>query len=226
MTTSQSNKLTMYETVLKTLQAHSYVWNDAHVVAEAVNELAQLLPQIRQGGATEATSLKGVTEAKRNKKEEMANRTRTLAGLTSAYAAKTKNATLQAALNFSFSELLRTKDNLALDRCTAILVQIRPLGPQLEAYGITAADLQALEADITAFHTLIGTKGQQQSSRTANTQTLSELFRQADTLLKTQLDNLMLRYAHSHRAFCDAYSASRVIRDLGGRKPATMVKAA
>jgi len=216
----------MYETVLATLQTHGDVWKDAPVMAEAVGELARRLPLIRQGSAAGATSLKGLTKAKRNKKEEMASRTRTLAGLTSAYAAKTKNAPLQAALDFSLSELLRTKDNLALDRCTAIVEQIRPHQAQLEAYGITASDLQRLEADIAGFKALIGTKGQQHSIRTANTQTLATLFRQSDELLKTQLDKLMLRYTPSHRTFCDAYAAARVIRALGGRRSAAVAKAA
>lgn len=226
MTISQSNKLTMYETVLKTLQAHTNVWNDAVIMNEAVNELAQLLPLIREAAATGATSLKGVTDAKRTKKEEMANRTRIVAGLASAYAAKTKNLTLQAALHFSFSELLRAKDNLAIDRCTAVADQIRPHLPQLEAYGVTAEDFARLEADIAAFRALIGAKGQQQISRNVNTQTLTGRFRQADDLLKTQLDKLMLRYRVSHRTFYDAYLASRVIRDLGGRRPAPVAKAA
>jgi hypothetical protein len=226
MTTSQSNKLTMYETVLKTLQAQANAWKDAVVFTEAVNQLVQLLPLIREAGATGATSLKGVTEAKRTKKEEMANRTRIVAGLASAYAAKTQNLALQAALDFSFSELLRAKDNLAIDRCTAVTDQIRPHLPQLDAYGVTADDFKRLEADIAAFRALIGAKGQQQISRNLNTQRLTERFRRADDLLRSQLDKLMLRYQVSHRPFYDAYLASRVIRDLGGRRPAPVAKAA
>jgi hypothetical protein len=79
-------------------------------------------------------------------------------------AAKTENLALQAALHFSFSELLRAKDNLAIDRCTAVTDQIRPHLAQLEAYGVTTEDFGRLEADIAAFRALIGAKGQQQIS--------------------------------------------------------------
>ncbi len=227
MTITQSNKLTMYEAVLETLNTHRYVWQDASVVAEAVRELEALLPQIRKAGATKATSLKGITTAKGTKKQDMAELATRLAALTTAYAAKTKNASLQAAVDFSLSDLVRAKDNIAIDRCTAIHDQVRVVLPQVEAYGITGTDLDTLQAAIASFQASIGALGQQQSSRSATVQSLSELFSQVDTLLKMQLDNLMLRYQLSDRAFYDTYVSSRITRKLGGsHKPVTPVSVA
>lgn len=221
MNIPQNNKLTMYELVLEIVNANAGIWKNTTVVSEAVSELAAVVPQIRKAGAIKATSVKGATQAKADKKMEMAKRAGKLSGLTSAYAVKNKNVTLQAALDYSYSELYQAKDNLAIDRCTAIHDQVKTVLTELKPYGIVAADLEALLAAITSFRALIGQKGQQQSGQKATTQSLENLFKQADALLKTQLDKLMLRYKDSHREFYDAYLASRLIRNMGGsRKPA------
>ncbi|QHT67752.1 hypothetical protein GXP67_14475 [Rhodocytophaga rosea] len=226
MTIPQSNKLTMYEGVLETLNVYNSVWKNTIVISEAVNEFSILLPQIRKTGATKATSTKGITQAKVAKKQEMADRAYKLAGLTSAYASKSNNVALQASLDYSHSDLFQTKDNLAIDHCMVIYNQIRPLVAELKPYGITAAELDALQTTITAFQTLIGQKGQQQSGMKVINQSIETLFQQADNLLKTQLDKLMLRYTDTNREFYDAYFSSRITRHLGGsRKPAS-VKAA
>lgn len=226
MTIPQNNKLTMYEAVLETLNANTGLWKGNTVLTEAVTELASIIPQIRKAGATRATSAKGVTQAKLDKKQEMAERASKLAGLTSAYAAKNKNTALQAALDFSRSDLYQAKDNLAIDRCTAIHDQVCAVVAELKPYGITATELDALQSAVTSFRTLIGQKGQQQSGKRANTQTLETLFKQADNLLRTQLDKLMLRYTDTNRAFYDAYLSARLIKNIGGSRKPALAKAA
>ena len=221
MNTIQSNKLTMYENVLETLHTHSAAWKKTPIVAEAVKELEALIPRIRKAGAAKATPLTGVTTAKGRKKDEMTELAYRIAGLTSAYAARADNDGLREALHFTRNVLARSKDNIAIDRCTAIHDQVRPLLAQVEAYGVTAADLDALKAAIAAFQGLIRAKGQQRTTRNATVQSLAGLFTHADALLKVQLDKLMLRYEPTHREFFEAYATSRVLRKVGGNRKAT-----
>ncbi len=221
MNTLQSNKLTMYEHVLDVMHTHAAAWKKTPIVADAVKELEALIPQMRKSAAATATSLTGVTTAKGRKKGEMTELAYRIAGLTSAYAAKTDNDGLHAALHFSRTQLAQSKDNTAIDRCTAIHDQVRPLLAQVEAYGVTAADLDALKAAIAAFQGLIRAKGQQRTTRNATVQSLAGLFTHADTLLKVQLDKLMLRYEPTHREFYEAYANSRVLRKAGGNRKAT-----
>ncbi len=221
MNTLQSNKLTMYENVLDVMHTHAAAWKKTPIVAEAVKQLEAAIPQIRKAGAAKATSLTGATTAKGRKKAEMGEIAYRVAGLTGAYAASIDNDGLRAALHFTRTELARSKDNLAIDRCTAIHDQVRPLLAQVEAYGVTAADLDALKAAIAAFQGLIRAKGQQRTTRTTTVQSLAGLFTHADTLLKVQLDKLMLRYEPTHREFFEAYHNVRVLRKVGGNRKAT-----
>ncbi len=221
--TLQSNKLTMYENVLDVMHTHAAAWKKTPIVAEAVKELEAAIPQIRKAGAAKATSLSGVTTAKGRKKSEMAEIAYRVAGLAGAYAAKADNDTLREALHFTRTQLAQSKDNTAIDRCTAIHDQVRPLLAQVEAYGVTAADLDALKAAIAAFQGLIRAKGQQRTTRTSTMQSLTGLFTHADTVLKVQLDKLMLRYEPTHREFFEAYVNSRVLRKVGGNRKAAPV---
>ncbi len=223
MNTLQSNKLTMYENVLEALHTHAAAWKKTPVVANTVKELEALIPQIRKASAAKATSLTGVTTAKTRKKGEMTELAYRIAGLSSAYAAKVDNHSLRGALDFSRNTLARSKDNIAIDRCTAIHDQVRPLLAQVEAYGVTAADLDALKGAIAAFQGLIRAKGQQRTTRATTVQSLAGLFTHADTLLKVQLDKLMLRYEPTHRDFFEAYANSRVLRKVGGNRKAAPV---
>jgi hypothetical protein len=223
MNTLQSNKLTMYENVLDVMHTHAAAWKKTPIVAEAVKELEATIPQIRKAGAAKATSLSGVTTAKGRKKGEMAELAYRVAGLAGAYAAKADNDTLREALHFTRTQLAQCKDNSAIDRCTAIHDKVRPLLAGVEAYGVTAADLDALKAAIAAFQGLIRAKGQQRTTRTTTVQSLASLFTHADTLLKVQLDKLMLRYEPTHREFFEAYANSRVLRKVGGNRKAAPV---
>ena len=221
MNTLQSNKLTMYEHVLDVMHTHAAAWKKTPIMAEVVKELEAAIPQIRKAGAAKATSLTGVTTAKGRKKGEMAEIAYRVAGLAGAYAAKADNDGLRAALHFTRTQLVQCKDNTAIDRCTAIHDQVRPLLAHVEAYGVTAADLDALKGAIAAFQGLIRAKGQQRTTRATTVQSLAGLFTHADALLKVQLDKLMLRYEPTHREFYEAYANSRVLRKVGGHRKAT-----
>ncbi len=219
MNTIQINKLNMFEATLTTLQNHQPYWNNIQAFAEAVNDFAAILPQIRSLGAQQVVVSSGITQSKAEKKERMAKQAVTLANIAMAYAAKEKNNELKTVLDFSLSDVYKCKDNIAIDRSTAIHDQISAILPQLNSYGIAANDLISLRTAITEFQQAIGDKGTRMSGSVASTQALLRLFEEADSLLRDRLDKLVFRFQDVQPKFFDTYTNARITRDLGkGRK--------
>lgn len=219
MNITQTNKLNMFEATLTTLQNNQQSWSNIPAFAEAVAEFAAILPQIRSLGAQQVVPSAGITQSKAEKKERMAKQAFTLANIAMAYAAKEKNNELKTVLDFTFSDIHKCKDNISIDRSTAIHNRISAILPQLSSYNITGNDLASLSTAITDFQQAIGDKGTIMSGNVASTQALLRLFEEADTLLKDRLDKLIFRFQDLQPKFFDTYTNARIIRDLGkGRK--------
>lgn len=215
MNNTQANKLNMYESMYKTLQDNQSLWNGIQAFAEAVNEFGALLPQIRTLSAQRIITTSGLTQMKAQKKENMAKQAVTLANVAMAYAARQKNDALKTTLDFSFSEINKSKDNTAIEMSTAIYTQINAILPELNSYGVAAGDMNALHTAIQDFQQVIGDKGNRLSGGVADTQALVRLFEEADAILKDRIDKFMFRFQDSNARFFDTYTNARVVKDLG-----------
>ena len=61
----------------------------------------------------------------------------------------------------------------------------------------------------------LGIKETSFATKSATRQTLSQLFDQADLVLKTEIDALMENFKADNKMFYDQYWSARVIKDLG-----------
>ena len=106
------------------------------------------------------------------------------------------------------AKLLQQKLNAALATDAATLLE----------YGLTPADSAALAKETADYEQIIAAPAIGISIRRAHTQALRPTFREAADILDS-LDRLILRFSSRPDGprFLDAWTAARVIRDLGSR---------
>jgi hypothetical protein len=217
MNNSQQNKLTMYETVAKVLDENKLNWQNLKALQESVTAFNDLLNELRNKGIQRAKKTSGITHDKSEKKKLMAKKAAQLAGSAFAYATKIKNKDLQAKFNYSASAFNRIDDNNAINLALSIVEEAEKIQSSLSDYGVTLAEIAELKTLSNEFKNSIGEKASVKSGQVAATGSLSELFKEADSLLKNQIDKLLLRLEDSESEFYRTYQNARIIKDLGSR---------
>lgn len=217
MSNPQQNKLTMYEAVAKVLEENKSSWQPIQILEEMVTEFTETLRDLRNKGVKRATKTTGVTLDKGEKKKVMAKKATQLAGAAFAYATKTNNKDLRAKFNYPLSTFSKIDDNNALNLALSIAEEAKKIQAQLVNYGVIPEEVNELKKLCMEFKNAIGEKANVKSGQVAATESLTDLFKKADALLKEQLDKLLLRLEDDEPEFYRTYLNARAIKSLGSR---------
>lgn len=179
------------------------------VVEEKVNVFKGSINTIENLAKRTAKDTTGVTASKSEVKKKMATLGAELAAGAMAYAAEINDIQLAASFDVVYSEVADEKDEDALNvtrmLCDQLNAHIEPLGRFL----VTQEEVTELEELADQFEGLAETKGSTKvDSKTAHKQ-LKVAFKEVDTLLRDQMDLLMIRLKRKEPALVDAYFAVR-----------------
>lgn len=215
MTDRQENKFSMYLATQSVLDSNNAVWVGTPAIVTAAGEFKSAITLIGKARQTQETETKGVTEDKAQAREAAITKAVSVAAATFAYASVTNNNTLKEQVNYSPSELRGSRDTILADRLRVIFSSASVNAAALVDYGVQATDLAELDTLITAYEDVLQSPRTAIGARSTATQELEELFVQADTILKEQLDKLMEIFRFTAENFYKQYKSARVIIDLG-----------
>jgi hypothetical protein len=151
----------------------------------------------------------GTTKAKQAAKQALAAVGGRLCGAMKACANDSKDPALFAKANYSPSALFNQRDLVLAKTGQALYDLANGLAPQLLAYGIKAAELDAMNAAVDKFKLL---NPQVRAVKVDNKTLRSELFGQVealDLLLRSTLDNAMMVMEFSYESFYSLYRNAR-----------------
>lgn len=158
-------------------------------------------------------ALTGIAVDKSSSKQTLAQIATEIAGIVYAFASATANNTLKQEVNFSYTALLRTKDDQLAPRCQNIHDKASANLAALADYGITPAlltDLQTAISNYSAEAPKPRTAASQRKTMTAN---LSNLIKEADAVLRDQMDKLVVTFKAANPDFIKTYESTRIIID-------------
>ena len=209
----QEAKLNMYDVVaLKCGENAAIIANYPALVA-AVAEFNAKIADIKSAAQLTAAVLTGIATDKKFSKEEVSEATALIAGQIFAYAAKNQNNTLKNEVNFSATDLRRIKDGELVSRCQAIhdlgIANVSVLGD----YGVKAANLAELQTAIDAYAQNAPKPRAAITDRATLKANLRQYFKDADAILKEQMDKLVEPLAKDHADFVSTYKNARKIVD-------------
>ena len=217
MKSSQENKLSMYFAVQKVCKANSSVWSGLPAFVTAVANFETNIGSIKDTLEAQGKNIFGVSQDKSFIKDTMIDKTLQVANAVFAYATEINDLTLRGKVDFSRSELKKTRDSFTLQNCQLVRDEANAIIGVLAPYGIVALDLTDLQNKIGAYASILAGPRTAITERKGATAEITNLFRKTDVILKGKMDKLMEKFKISTPKFYKLYFDSRIIVDLGTR---------
>ena len=215
MNATQESKLNMYRATQKHCTDNAAIVATVPAFETSLNALNLKVSAIIAATQQEDLVTKGITVDKSEAKKRLCSLTTDIAAPIFAFASSTSNNQLKQEVNFSYSDLLRTKDDLMAPRCQ----NIKDLGTAniaaLIPFGLTAASLDALQIEIDNYQVKVPTPRNSAAQKKTIRENIKSLIKEADIVLKEQMDKTVVGFKTTNPDFVSTYKANRVIIDPG-----------
>ncbi len=215
MNATQESKLNMYRATQKHCTDNAAIVASVPAFATTFAAFNVKLSAIIAAVQQEDLVTKGITVDKALAKKILCQLTADIAAPIFALASATANNQLKQEVNFSYSDLFKTKDDVLAPRCQ----NIKDLGtanlPALAPYGLTAASLTALQTEIDNYQVKVPTPRNSAAQKKTIRENMKNLFKEIDIVLKEQMDKTVVGFKAANPDFVSTYKANRVIIDPG-----------
>jgi hypothetical protein len=215
MNARQEAKLNMYratqqhcidnDTILRTVPAFAITLTAFNTKVSAIISTAQ----------QEDLVTKGITIGKAEAKTNLCRLAADIGASVYAFAVANHNRQLQQEVNFSFSDLLRTKDDILAPRVQNIKDLANVNLPDLLSYGLTDASLDAFQSAIDDYQQKVPAPRNSVAHKATIRENLKTLFAEADAVLRHQMDKTLTGFKSTHPGFVSTYKVNRIIIDPG-----------
>lgn len=209
----QEAKFNMYRATEAHLDANTGKFSSNTSFQTAYAEFKANIPKISAAAQQKSGSLSGIATDKSNLKDTLSRETARIAGFVFAYASTVGDAPLASEMDFSATDLRRSRDENLAPRCQAIHDKTAARLTELKDYGVTQAKLDALQAAITAYATATPKPRNAASIRKTVNADINALFTAADRILKSRMDKLIEVFRADEPDFVAEYFSNREIVD-------------
>ncbi|MBI3502976.1 MAG: carboxypeptidase regulatory-like domain-containing protein [Bacteroidetes bacterium] len=215
MNNIQHNQLDMFRAVSLHASTYQNITNSISAFANGINALNAKIASIEQTSGEQAQALTGAAKDKSAFRTTLIDMTYASITPVKAFALANNNQTLAAQMKYSPSDLKRIQDDQIGQIAQNLLNIVTPLLPQLSAYGITQATLNSWQGAINNYMPSIEKPRNAIAHRTTLTTDLSDLFTEANTILKNTLDATSITFKTSASDYYRDYKKAREIIDTG-----------
>jgi hypothetical protein len=192
-----------YTTTIAGIPAFVIALGDLGVKIAYINQQAQI-----QAGRTD-----GLTQDKKAAKQAMCDKAFEISSAIGAYATTIKKADLAAKVDFTHSDLLRSRDVETAGLCQNIRTVASDNLAALVDYAITAADLTDLATKIADYQTALTTPANARISKKTATDNIAAAFDELDVILEKRMDAFMPKFQAISADFVKDYWNARNIVD-------------
>ena len=207
------SKLNMYDAVIAYCNNNAAITATVAAFQTALTDFSAKVGDIRDTVQMAEDIIIGVAMDKTQAQKDLAAQASTIAAAVFAFAASANDNALKEKVNFSLTELLRLKDGLLGPVCLNIHDAAQTNLGSLANYNITVAMLTDFSAAITDYTATVPSPRNAVTQRSANYQALEALFKEADSILKTQMDKTALLFVSANPEFYSNYRNNRIILD-------------
>jgi len=216
MTDKQENRYSMMLAVQQVCNNNNPVWAGLPAFVTAFGNFETAISDIAATRLEQEKDLKGIAEDKVAKEKILISKALVIAKATVAYANVTNNEVLRQEVDYSESDLLRSRDTELETKCQIIHDRANTNSAALVAYGVTAGMITALATAITDYHATIAGPRSAISVRKTQTAELESKLKGATIILTGQMDQLVSVFETSAPLFVADYTNARIVVDLGG----------
>ena len=224
MNTTEQNKMTAYRALKGVCDSYKSTWRTLKAFSDQYAKFVEHFGNLETYSRNQGQRRTGVAQDKKQAREEMVDATIDAAASVIAWASTNKNHELTAKVNFSRSTLLTVRDVECLAHCKTVHDAAEENLEALADYGVTEADLEALQGKIDGFDAVITKPREVISKKSTITAQVREEIDLIDEILNDRLDKLVVKFRVSNPEFVRDYQNARIIVDASATrnaKPAT-----
>jgi hypothetical protein len=219
LTINQKNHLAMLLAVIALCDIRTAITAVIAAFAGTLEELRALTETIIDTAKQKSSVTVGTVNAKDKAEDTLLDVLMQVAGALLAYASKNKLTAVKDLVNVKRWWLAALPDVELQVKAASIAELAVKYATEIAAFGATAAKVAALQTAVAEYKKAVASVNTGKSVRSGSVQSLKNLFLEADTLLKEQLDKMVDNLQSSQPIFYTEYQAARVIHDVGGSQP-------
>lgn len=216
MNKTQINKLRMFVAVDLVLKNHSELFESLAPLVLGHQRLKDGLLQLEANRLVQEANNTGLTGSKTDLRTKLIDRLMKFMAALKAYAIATNNLELKEKVNYPKSKLVAAPDNILYDIGSLVVSLAMPILPELAKYLITTEKVTDLTTSLTNFKEAIPQKRVATSTSKVSTENIGDVINSLHSLLKDELDALMLLLEEDQPDFYKAYKNARIIVDYTG----------
>ena len=211
MTQDQNDITTMFETTLTLLDDNNSLWSGRVAFADAVTRAKDGTTAIRSKSGEQESPTTGITGDKADVRNDLEEKMLEVADQVAAFAAKSNANDLAAKLEMTKSALDRMPDSDLVQAAKRISDAANANLAELAPYGVTAAELTALDAAATKFEGMKGATRDAVVGRKVATMSLSEAIGTVRSIFRNEIDKMMTAFKKTNPDFYNGYFAARTM---------------
>lgn len=207
------NKIEMYKTTQRVLDANTALWVVVVAFTFMKNLLDANITALEKIVGKLGGNSKAITLGKNMLRDIVAQKAEIVAGIISAYASDKEMVELEGSMDISAYKLTRMKEEEmppAVDKL--ITTASENLANALD-YGVNAEMITDLSTSLDDLNEKMGLPRMYSVNKSASIETSEKLIKKTDTLLKKRIDKMMKRYKYTNAEFFSAYTHARKIVD-------------
>jgi hypothetical protein len=217
MNKNQINKSRMYGSVTMVLDNNFPIFSKQEELVKAHQQFKSGQDLIGQYRQIQEADVSGLTKNKTQLRFSLINAILQFSTALRAYANSVKDEELKAKVTYGLSDLKKTADPILVDIGVLIFGLANPLKSDLNRFFIDENGFTELDLLLTTFKQAIPKRRVAAAASKNSTLNISDVFAAQDTLLKEEMDVLMLLFRNSQPDFYNAYRNARSIVDYTGR---------
>ncbi|MES2429353.1 MAG: carboxypeptidase-like regulatory domain-containing protein [Bacteroidota bacterium] len=222
MTSPQEAKLNMFRATQKHCNENPTIIATIPVFATAVQLLDVKIAALLATAQQEDIITKGITIDKSEAKLTLCSIAADTAAPIIAYASVNSNNALLEKVKYSYTELIRTKDDQLAPRCQNICDLATANLAELIDYGISQPILDSLQSAIDAYQSKVPDPRNAAAQKSTIRKNIITLIAEANKVLKFQMDKTAVGFKASHPDFYSTYKSNRII--INPSKTSTTVR--
>lgn len=210
------NKLVMFESVRTVLNDYQGSWQTIPAMVAAIAKLDSKLDLLRQRLSEQSMATTGVSEIKTERIAKLREQVYLLSKALYLHGKESGNKVLEARYRTTRTELVKMNVVKLQVRCTELSADLTQYGSELTSFGITPEMISALVTVVDQFSDLRNSTRRAILQRKGITASINDLEKELGSVVRDELDNLMLLFKTSDVAFYRSYTAARSIVDYRG----------
>jgi carboxypeptidase family protein len=209
MKKTQITSQKMYQAIITLFATFNSAWSSNPAISAAVSTLTSLFGLLNLAGTTQKNATSGITLTKTQARNALIQMALAHSAAGVSYAASIGNTTLKGNSKLTESNLNRANDVDLIEICQGLYTLVNPFASSLNSFGANAATLLAFKNATDNYQPTSQLPVNARAAKKAATINVKAQISSIDTLLKEQIDTLMVQFKSTNTNFYNQYMGLR-----------------